>query len=264
MQKIRDLLDALYSPTSVTRGLYIAGEAGNSKSYEVEKYHNELKLDYVKVTSRVTSLALYFLLHKHNGRTIVFDDVAFDKAIAIDLIKSALNPEGLVSWHTSSSAFDEEVPPQFVFNGKIIVITNEGIKETRLFYPMLSRCYFLEQNLSLDEYKRIAELICKSRNVDFSVIGKYISLWLKHRDLRIINKATDFVLAGKESLVADLFEEDEELKKLDELSKMYSDKMTIRKLWCSSFDKSKRSFYRVFKSYKDLCQSAKENGCGIK
>jgi hypothetical protein len=251
MEKIRDLLDTLYTPTSITRGLYITGEAGNSKSYEVEKYHEDKNIDYVKVTARVTSLALYFILYKHNGKTIVFDDVFMDKAIAIDLIKSALNPDGLVSWHTSSEAFSEEVPPSFMFNGKIVIITNEGIKETRMFYPMLSRCYFLEQNLSLEEYKRIAKIICDKRGVDYSLINQHISVWLKHRDLRIVNKACDFINAGKLNLVNTLFEEDEELKKLDELMSMHTDKRNIRMIWCSIFDKSKRTFYTRLKEYKE-------------
>lgn len=256
MQNVKDIMDTLFNPVSVTKGFYLSGEAGNSKSYEVEKYLNEKSIDFERVTSRVTNLALYFILYKHRDKTILFDDVAFDKAISIDLLKSALNPDSLVSWHTSSEAFSEEVPPSFEFKGKIIVITNEGLKDSRTFYPLLSRCYVLEQNLNIEDYRRIAKIICKNRNVDFKKVEDYLTIWLKHRDLRVVNKACDFINAGKDYLINTLFEEDEELKKLDELIKMHEDKRTIRMIWCSIFDKSKRTFYNRLKEYNEKIKSA--------
>ena len=249
MSVISDIMDSLYSAGSVTRGIYLTGEAGNSKSYEVFKYLDSHKVEYEKITARVSSLSLFILLAEHNNKTIVMDDISLDKDISTELLKGALNEDGLVSWHTTSGAFPDDLESSFSFKGKIIIITNEGIKEGHRHYPLLSRCYSLEHNLDINEYKSIAELMCKGRGVDFSKLSPHISLFLKHRDLRIVNKAMDFVLAGKEFMVKALFEVDLELKKIDELVKLYDKKSLIRKEWCKKFDKGKRTFYRKLKEY---------------
>lgn len=264
MRNIIDILDTLYSSSSVINGVYISGEAGNSKSWNVEKYLKEKNVVYTKITARVTNLALYMLLYKHKNETIVLDDVVMDKIISIDLLKSALNNDGLVSWYTSSDKFEDELPKSFEFKGKIIIITNQSINENRNFYPLLSRCHFLEQNLTLLEYREIAKYMCGLRNVSFEIIDNYLSMWLKHRDLRIINKACDYLLAGKQNLIPTLFDEDEELKKLDELIKLYAkDKLLIRKQWCAYFDLSKRTFYNRLKVYNARVQECNEKRGGL-
>ncbi len=249
--KIVDILDALTSDRSSIRGFYLTGPAGNSKSFGVYKYFKDKNIPFVKITARVSNLALYEIMYKNRDAYIIFDDVCFDQDISIDLLKGALNEDGLVSWHTSREI---ECPDHFTFKGKIIIITNRGLKDSKLYYPLFSRCYTLTHNLSFADYKSIAEKMCISRGVEFSSIEPYITLFLKHRDLRVINKAIDFVLAGKDYLVKDLFPEDDGLVYLHTLKTSdqgYSDS-ELRSLWCTRFSKSERTFYRKLNDYQAL------------
>jgi len=246
--KIVDILDALTSERSIIRGFYLTGPAGNSKSYGVYKYFNDHHIPYVKVTARVTNLSLYELLYLNRDAYIIFDDVCFDQDISIDVLKGALNEDGLVSWFSSR---DINLPKSFNFKGKIIIITNRGAKDTKLYYPLFSRCFMLEQNLSLEDYKQIAGKMCVERGVDFGKIEGYISVFLKHRDLRVINKAIDFLLSGKDYLISSLFPIDEGLEYIHTLKNSVPalSELEIKDNWCSHFDKSTRTFYRKLKEY---------------
>jgi hypothetical protein len=246
---ISDNMDTLFFKTSTIRGLYITGEAGNSKSYEVYKYLQEKNIKYKLVTARVSNLALYMLLYKHRKDVLVFDDVYFDRTISTDLIKGALNDKGVVNWLTTSDRLTDEVPPEFEFKGKIIIITNDGIKESNKFYPLLSRMYVLEKNLTLEMYKVIADKMCVDRGVSIDKILPFISPLLKHRDLRNINKAIDHILAGNENLIAELFKVDEELEYIHNLKEIGLDNKQIKVSWCDMFNKSHRTFFRVLKRY---------------
>lgn len=250
-KQINDVLDALFSKDSVTRGFYLTGEAGNSKSYSVYAYLKSKNIEYIKYTARVTSLSLYSILYENKDKLLVFDDVSFDDGISIDLLKGALNEGGVVCWHTSR---DLPYPYNFVFTGRIIIITNRGLKDTKLFYPLFSRCYTLVQNLSLQEYKEISSKICSERGVEFSSIEPYLTPFLCHRDLRVVNKAIDFVLASKPEQVKKLFPEDEQLLYLDMLLKEHKNdnQSIVKQLWCERFDRCTKTYYRKLKRYKEV------------
>ena len=252
MNPIRQNLGTLFTKTSTIRGLYITGEAGNSKSYEVYKYLAENKIKYKLITARVSNLALYMTLYKHKQDVLVFEDVYFDRTISTDLIKGALNQKGVVNWLTTSDRLDEETPAEFEFKGKIIIITNDGLKETTKFYPLLSRMYTMEKNLSFDEYLVISESMCVLRSVEFKGIKEHISPFLKHRDLRNINKAIDYTLSNNLNLIPGLFKVDEELEYIHKLFEKGLDSKQIKVSWCDMFDKSHRSYYRTLKRYKML------------
>ena len=250
--KLIKTLDTLYSKSYI-KGIYCSGEAGNSKSYSIYKYLKENKVDYKLITARSSSLALYLLLYKHRKGLVVFDDVYFDRTIATDILKGALTEQGVVNWLTTSSKLPDDIPAQFRFAGKIIIITNKPITNNPLFYPLLSRMFIVEKNLSLKQYKTIAKGICKERdiskaNIDYLI--SYLSPFLEHRDLRAVVKGVDYIKAGHRELLEDLFKLDVELVKLDELHKLYDEKSEIRRRWCKHTDKSRRSYYRILKKYK--------------
>lgn len=258
MQKITDNLDTLFNPHSRVKGLYLTGEAGNSKSYSIFKYLNEKNITYKLLTARVTDLSLYLTLHEHSEGVFVFDDVNFTNGLAIDLLKGALGDKGVVCWVTTSNRLPAEVPDHFEFKGKIIIITNEGIKDTKKFYPLLSRTFICEQNLTFAQYFALAWRICNENKVDFDKLKPYLSVFLQHYDLRTINKAIDYIKTEKASLLDDLFKYDEELQYIDTLVYNGYSKKVIRVMWCEYFGLSKRTYYRKLKLYNQKCNKNKK------
>jgi hypothetical protein len=178
----------------------------------------------------------------------VFDDVYFENALSVDLLKGALGQEGKVCWNSSTSLKGDGVPSSFKFNGKIIIITNKEPKNNKYFYPLVSRVHLLETNLTIGEYKFIAKKICLERGVDFKLVEPHISLFMRHRDLRIITKACDYLLSNKQDIDF-MFEIDKELEYLDKLHKKKYERADIKQFWMQEFDKSKRTFYRKLKEY---------------
>lgn len=126
------------NPGSAINGLLVMGDAGTGKSHWVKKALRDAgvqqNVEYIK-GGTITAASLYvkFYLNRFPHRILVLDDVDIighpEKTKIVPLILGAVEEgkDRLCSWNTSKrNALMEEfdVPFDFTFNGKVIIITN--------------------------------------------------------------------------------------------------------------------------------------------
>lgn len=128
-------------------GIILEGEAGIGKSYIVQQTlaENNYKLgkNFEIISGYITPLELYRTLYENKDNVIVFDDIAkiFENELNKGLLLSALwNPSGTrkVDYRSSTSKL-EDVPREFIFNGKICWCLNSLSKDMG---ALKSRVYF--------------------------------------------------------------------------------------------------------------------------
>lgn len=133
------------SDNSAIRGLLISGDAGFGKTHFTKLglgNVNPEMIDYVKGSS-ISAAALYVKLfqNRHAGQVLILDDVDIinktrtEFALIIDMFKGATEPtkdERILEWaraQRNQLMVENDVPDNFAFNGTIIWITNEKIRD---------------------------------------------------------------------------------------------------------------------------------------
>ena len=131
---------------SAIRGLLISGDAGFGKTHYTKLGLSNAKpemIDYIKGSS-ISAAALYVKLYqsRFKGQVLVLDDVDIigkskgEFNAIIDLIKGATEPAKdkelrTLSWDRANRnplMVDNDVPTSFEFDGSLIWITNETIR----------------------------------------------------------------------------------------------------------------------------------------
>lgn len=146
------------------KSLIICGIPGTSKTYIVRRtiYFNNLKSgsDYVILKGGTMNLMDFCsVLYKNSNKIIVLDD--FDSPLEdkdlVNILKSATDSYGKriisvprVKKVQNGGGDDYDLPQKFVFNGKIIIITNKEFKE--LDKALISRSLTVEVNFSPEEF----------------------------------------------------------------------------------------------------------------
>lgn len=134
------------NPNSAMRALLISGDAGFGKTHYTRlglASADVSKIDYIKGSS-ITAAALYVKLFqsRNEGDVLILDDVDIinksksEFMTILDLLKGATEPDKdpekrVIAWERANNNAlmrDNDVPSSFVFNGSIIWITNETIR----------------------------------------------------------------------------------------------------------------------------------------
>lgn len=134
------------NPDSAIRGLLISGDAGFGKTHYVSLGLSDVNsetISYIKGSS-ISAAALYVQLYfcREEGQVLVLDDVDIvgkskgEFNAIIDLIKGATEPskdssKRTLRWERANRnplMTDNDVPTSFEFNGSIIWITNETVR----------------------------------------------------------------------------------------------------------------------------------------
>ena len=146
IQPVMDSFDQVYyqtlnfakNPESAINGLLVMGDAGMGKSHHVQDALRDAgaqhRVEYIKggtITAAAAYVKLY--LNRDSHRIMVFDDIdIFVSEVRTKIIPMLLGAlqegnDNKVTWSTArKNALMEEfdVPFEFNFNGKIILITN--------------------------------------------------------------------------------------------------------------------------------------------
>lgn len=166
---LRELVKMVLS--GVNDSLIISGRGGIGKTHTVlttlDDFAYERGDDFVVVKGTSTALSMYSTLFVNNGKIIIFDDCdsIFRDPDGLNILKAALDTysEREISW-LSRSTYDPEreqptekksVPNRFVFNGKIIFITNRSISE--LDEALRTRCITIDVSLSQEQMLEIMD-----------------------------------------------------------------------------------------------------------
>jgi hypothetical protein len=144
--------------TSIPTSLIVVGSGGLGKSYTVfetlRSHGLEEDQDFVVVKGTSTPKSLYRLLYENRDKIVVFDDCdsVLRDATSVNLLKAALDtiPERSVSWRTERGGDDDSsLPASFVFEGKIIFISNYELQQVP--QALLSRALHVDVTMTTDE-----------------------------------------------------------------------------------------------------------------
>jgi hypothetical protein len=142
---------------NIRSSLLVTGMQGIGKTYLTEKALTEMGLeedkDWFKITGKSTAIGLFQALYQYNGKLLVFDDCdsIWKDEDAKNILKGALD-EGdarKISWLSGHPIKDDSgnvLPRKFVFNGRVIFLTN--LPERMLPGPIKSRAFIHEMALS--------------------------------------------------------------------------------------------------------------------
>ena len=238
------------------KGLLIIGEKGIGKSFNTLAYLNKKNTEFILIKGHITPLSLYKLLYHNQDKLFVFDDTLklLKDEDSLSILLGALDKEGLVKWITSQSFID--VPSEFLFKGKIIIIANRVSASNEYLEALLDRCSVLEFNLKREEKIKLMYELVKAMKMPYEIVD-FISELLINPSLRDLETGIEcykiFKDKWKEVFVRFVREFDEDLRKVLELEK---DKTKSPKERISEFmletGKSRRTYYRYKKRLKRL------------
>lgn len=156
--------------------------------------------DYVKMTGKMTAVAVYQAMYEHNGKILLFDDCdsVLQDDNSINLFKGALDTsgDGTIDWGSAKKLKDstgQEIPGKFPFSGRAIFISNLDMndKAGKKIQPIVSRGYGI--NLSMDAKKTMERI----RHIATSKDGKLTNLRFpgtpdySHEDMDAVLKYMD-------------------------------------------------------------------------
>lgn len=150
---LAQLVRMTISGTAVS--LIITGEGGLGKTYttkkEIQRKQLTKDVDYMLIKGYSTARGLYELLYNNNGMLLVFDDCdeVLEDKVAKNILKSALDSydEREVCW--ISKSFSEDIPPSFIFTGRIIFISN--MSQDNIQQAILSRSLNIDLTMTSEE-----------------------------------------------------------------------------------------------------------------
>ena len=143
------------------KGLVVTGQGGLGKSYTVFDTLGRDRQDVSVVKGYASARALFDTLQESPKSLHIFDDcdsVLEDKD-AVNLLKGAIDTEDtIISWRTAKGGETES----FRFEGRCIFISNKELSDVP--QPILSRCHFVDVNMTTDE--KIARIKHISADLD--------------------------------------------------------------------------------------------------
>lgn len=166
---LEKMVDMVVAGPSIS--LVICGDGGIGKSYLVkqrldvaDKIEDE---DYVIIKGKTTPKALYRCLYDNQDKIVIFDDCdsAFGNVDAVNILKAALEIDPTeprkVSWLTEQVRDDDDLPNQFTFHGKVILISNMFLNQ--LPQTLLSRSLHVDVQMTstekIDRLRKISKHI---------------------------------------------------------------------------------------------------------
>lgn len=139
-------------------------EAGYKDMSDLGEFEVGTKISRTKVFTQVkgysTAKGLYRTLFENNGGVIVFDDcdAVLKDAVALNLLKGALDSYGkrIISWNADMR--DEDLPRSFNFTGKVIFISN--LDQSSVDQAIRSRSMMIDLSMNQDQkIDRMAHIV---------------------------------------------------------------------------------------------------------
>lgn len=176
--------------TNRVNSLLISGPSGIGKTYTIDKVLTEYSEDlenpikYSKLNGKITPLSFYNMLKENSDEECVlfFDDSdsILTNPISLNMLKAASEKTSRRTVSYVSSKFDAT---SFVFEGKIVIATNQRISKNEHFKAVVDRFHVYDMNISMTE--KLAKIIdiSKAEN-DFTddINQKAIQFLMKNID----------------------------------------------------------------------------------
>lgn len=172
MKRIHTLIHGMMAGT--INGVVIAGAPGIGKSHNVEEalaqYGDAIEPVWVK--GHITPFSTFTTLQQNNSKNslVIFDDAdsAFQDVGALNLLKAATDTKAVrvVTWLSSANKGEQS----FIFEGKVIILTNVSLKKSPHFKAMLDRFICYDPDVSVQEkLHKIRDLASKETEISSEV-----------------------------------------------------------------------------------------------
>ena len=173
-------------------GLLIHGARGTGKTFNTLLKLEELGQKYTIIKGHSTPLSTYRTLFEHSGEIIVFDDVInlLKSEDILSLLLGALDSNTkTVKWLTSSPFMN--IPSEFTFSGKIIIVLNEISQDNPYILALQDRCFTLSLNFSNPELIQMCYILANAKGIPVEVVD-YLKeknkASLENMSLRLLDK----------------------------------------------------------------------------
>lgn len=257
----REYVKVICNNNNDLNGLLFLGSQGSGKSFGTLQILNEMKTKYVYHSGFTTPLRLFLFLYEHKEKdiTIIFDDnyglmnTEAGASILLSALYSSSNKRE-VSWDSSSGRL-KDTPTKFIFEAKLILITN--VVPKKLSSDLIkSRCLTYTFNFTNKQFlfvmKAISQLPSKrlsktERTRVFNFIKYHVNEATENFDLRVQQKIENLFLYDKENwkdLSYPLLNAKDENMVL--IKKFLLESSTIKEAeakWNEETGKSRRTFY---------------------
>ena len=185
------------------QGLLILGKAGFGKTYQVEKFLAENKIEFHKISSYSTPLQFYKDMYENRDKILFLDDIfgLFKNITAIGMLLSALETDRAerIVQYNSTALDNSDVPKKFQFSGKIIWTANQVPK--KIDKAFLSRISVyrvgLDYKTEIGMMKSYAEKKKYAKEL-FEFIEENLSLAVVNMSLRMVDKIHELRETSKE------------------------------------------------------------------
>jgi len=237
------------------KGLIIIGKPALGKSYMTIQALNELGLkagqDYIVVSGYITPLRLYQVVYENKTKIIIFDDCRgiMENINAISLMMSMLwNATGTRVVHYNSASSKLEIPPTFIFEGKMILLVNDIPNQLE---ALISRCIVDELIYTKEEILTMIDKIAEARQV--SEVAQYIRKHSKGVDvnLRTLDLACDYYITYKEKdglwkkMLGNMLCPDKRILYIEEMMEMNIEVSEQVRRFIKQFGQSRKTYFRL-------------------
>jgi hypothetical protein len=159
--------------TGTSVSLVVTGPGGLGKTFMIRQGLFDAGMvegeDYVIIKGYSTAKGMYRSLYEHNGKLIIYDDTdeVLKNDIARNILKSALDSYDVRKITWNSEAPNSDLPKDFIFDGRIIFISN--LSCDKIDQALLSRSMTIDLSMNVDDKIQRMRDVCGFMLTDLSI-----------------------------------------------------------------------------------------------
>jgi len=252
----------IHNGNTKINSVIIEGETGLGKSTLVKAILKEIKINFVFYNSYSTPLSFYKNVYLNRDKTLLLDDIEglFKDRKGISILKALLNTDEVKFIRYDSTSEKLDVPSEFIFNGKMIILSNDIHKH--IDDALISRGIYRKVNFTFKEILDIAKSIIKfhHKNLKEKEVKEILNFIKENADVttinfnfRTINKIVDFYKFDKQNwreLALEEIPKDEELVIIIKLMRKNIPVSIQIKQFIEETGKSRATYFRLKKKLK--------------
>ena len=235
--------------------LMIIGKRGLGKTFNTIFKLENMGLRYTVVKGHITPLSLYKLLYDNSNCVLILDDIVGllkDDDVLSMLLGACDYDSKVVKWVSQSPLLN--LPSEFVFDGKIIILLNKLDSENEFLNALKDRCYCITLDFTNDEILQMLYILANKRGISYEVVDYLKEMSrasLQNLSLRTLDKVCNLYKSFShdktinwQDLAKEMLEYDNTLNTLLEIIEKYHSVSEQIKAFIETTGLSRRTFFR--------------------